>query len=199
MSIVYFHSINNNMTVLKTNDILTHVFRNYPLQPFLYRVYINGGGPVPDANSDIMLNCTSIMVPGENMGVNFVKRHGIGRPTNIATGKSFTEVTLDFMEADGSPEKKYFSDWQKQMFNPVTQRIGFYKDYTKTILIDQYDRSGNITFQGKLIECFPSNITPVSRGYDMTNPSTVTVSFQIYNVEEMYFNKERGVNPFGFI
>jgi len=186
------------MPPLTTNDIVSHLNKNYPLKGYKYSVQIFGGGSQPDASEELMLNCSAVNVPGLNIGFSTFKKFGIGSVHNVPIGRSFTELNLTFYESDGEPERKYFVDWQDKIYDKNTLRFGYYKDIVKTLLITQYDKKNQATYSCKVIDCFPSNLSPLDKAYSAEGVMQMNVNIQFYQVEEIFFNKVEGYNPFSF-
>ena len=172
---------------LSVNEIVAHLSRSFPVKAYNYEVRIYGNGNIqPDAQPELMLNCSSVNVPGTNIGFSQIRKYGIGSAHNVPVGRSFTELNMTFYETDGEPERKYFADWQDKIFNKETLRFRFYKDIVKTISIIQYDKKKNKVYECKALECFPSNISPLDRGYANEGVAQFNVNFQFYTIEEIY-------------
>lgn len=173
------------MTNLSVNDMIAQINKNYLLKAYLYEVRIYGGGnPIEDAKPEVMINCSSVNVPGANIQYNQQKKYGVGLTTNVPMGRSFTELNLTFYETEREQERKYFTDWQARMFNKQTNRFGYYKDNVKTISILQMNKQGEVTYECKILEAFPSNISPLDKSYSHEGISQFNVTMQFYQIEE---------------
>ena len=184
------------MPTKNMDELIAHINRNYPLKAYLYEVRIFGGDPSTDASQDVMLNCSAINVPGTNLQFNPFKKYGIGEMHQMPIGRSFTELNLTFYESDGEPEREFFAEWQNRIFNKETKRFGFYKDFVKTLSIIQYDKKRNKTYECQVRECFPSNVSPLDKGYSNEGIPQFNVNLQFYQVDEIFFDKSKGFNPF---
>jgi hypothetical protein len=180
------------------SDLMAQIVKNYPAKPYLYEVRIYGGNnPSTDSTPELMLNCSAVNVPGTNISFTQFKKYGIGSLQNVPTGRSYTELNMTFYETEHEKERKYFSEWQDRIYNKTNKRFGFYSDYVKTISISQFNKSGDKTFECKIFEAFPSNISPLDKSY--ASGETVpqfNVNMQYFEIEEIYFNKKTGLNPF---
>lgn len=189
---------------ISVTELISHVNRNYPIQGFNYEVRIVGGGngnTFRDSTQDINLNCSSITIPGINMGFNTHRRDGIGHARAYATSKSFSEINMTFYESEGEPEREYFSGWIDKIYNPDSKRFSFYNNYIKDIEIIQYDTRGDKIYSCIIRDAFPSNISPMDRSYaSMNQVSQFNVNIQFHEIEETYYNKlsnagDRSGNP----
>lgn len=171
------------------DEIIAHLQRNMIAKPTLYEVYIfapNAGNQ--DAPLDVTLNCSAVAVPGVNMSYTQDKRTGIGVVQNFPNTKSFNEVSLSFYESEKQNERKYFVDWMNMIYDTNTKRFGFYRDYTRTIVIKQFDRSNNVVHEARLFDCFPANISPLDKSYSMTDTlPQFGVSISFNEMQEIFY------------
>lgn len=183
---------------MSINDIISQINRNYPAKAYNYEVRIFGGnGNIADATPEIMLNCSSINVPGINIGFVQDRRFSIGTVKNYAISKSFTELNLTFYETEYEMERKYFVDWINKIYDKPTKRFGYYQDYIKYMTIIQYDKKKNKTYECKVLECFPSNLSPLDKAYasgEMVPQFNVNIQF--HEVEEIFYDKKESTGFF---
>lgn len=188
------------MTTLSMNDIIAQIGKNYPLKAYLYQVRIYGGpSPVSDASPEIMINCSAVNVPGKNIQFQPLKKYGIGEMHQMPSGRSFTELNLTFYESEQEAERKYFSEWQDRIYNKETKRFGYYKDIVKTVSIIQYDKKRNKTYECKILEAYPSNVSPLDRGYTNEGMAQFNVNMQFHQIEEVFFDKKEGISLTSFL
>lgn len=173
------------MTILSIDQILSHLSRNYPAKANLYSVQIYGKNN-DSADPEIMVNCSTLNTPGKNLAFGQQKKYTIGPTFNFANNRSFTEINLSFYESEYEKEYQFFTEWQDKIFNKETNRFGFYDDYTKTMIMSQYNRQGELTYQCKILECWPSNISPLDRAYSNDGVSQFNVSLQFFNVVDIF-------------
>ena len=179
------------------NSIISHINRNFFLKPWNYEVRIFGGGSVPDASPEVMFNCSAINVPGVNLGFTQNKRHGIGPYRNYPNNKSFTELNMTMYESEYERERQYFVEWMDKIYDKKTKRFNFYKEYTKTVNIIQYDKKGNKTYECNVIEAFPSNTSPLDKAYSAGDiVPQFNVNIQFFEVNEIFFDKQNGFRLF---
>lgn len=170
------------------NDIISHINKNYFAKPNYYTVSILGGNIQKDAPVDVTFNCSNINIPGINLGFATDKRFGVGTFKNYPNGKAFTEITASFYESEFEAERKYFVEWMNKIFDPKTGKLEFYDQYTKTIIITQYNRKGQVVYEAKMLEAWPSNVSAMDRGYNLGDaPGLLNVAIQFFQLEEKFF------------
>ena len=194
-----FFYINITMSILSVNEMIAQINKHYPTKAHLYEVRIFGASEQPDAQQDLMINCSSVNVPGSNMQYVAKRKYTLGVFHNIPVNKSFTEINMSFYETEYERERQYFIDWQNKIFDPVTERFGFYNDYVKTINIIQYDKKGNRTYECELTDAYPSNISPLDRAYSQDGIAQFNINFQYHKVNEKFFDRVNGFNPFSIL
>ena len=187
------------MSILSISEMVAQINKNFFAKPYLYEVRIMGTDALTDADRDIMMNCSSVNVPGKNFQFVQDKRYGIGHVHNVPTGRSFTEVNMTFYESEYEREREYFSDWQNRIYDQQTKRFKFFRDYVKDVYIIQKDKKGNKTYECKLIDCYPSNLSPLDRSYSAEGITQFNVNLQFYEIEETFYDKKKGYNPFSFL
>lgn len=188
--------LNNIMTIHSINDIMSHIIRNFPAKGYLYEVRITGGGVHADAAEEITFNCSSISTPGANLQHTPVRKFGIGLPSHMPIGRSFTEMTLSFYESENEQEREYFVEWQNKIYDPETKRFGFYKDFVKTLAIIQFDKKLNKTYEVRCENVWPSNISPLDRSYESDGMKQFNVNMQFHDVEEIFYDNRNGKRIF---
>lgn len=189
------------MTNKSIDRIVSHINRNYPAKPYNYEVRILGGnqGVVPDAPADVMFNCSSVTLPGGNMSITQNRRYTLGQPNQLPTGKFFTEVTLGFYESEYEKEKRYFSEWMNKIYDKNSKTFEFYRNFVKNIQVIQYDRQGKITYECLMIDCFPSNISPLDKSYGATDQvAQFNVGLQFYDMQEKFYDN-RGLTGISWL
>lgn len=150
-----------------------------------YEVTIGGPGTVPDAPIEVMFNCSNISVPGINLGEYYDVRHGIGLGVHYPNAKSFTELNMTFYETEYAAERTYFAKWINTIYNPDSKRFGFFKDYTKTVTITQFNRQGVRCHQTQMLQAWVSNISQLDRGYAIDGVGQFNVNFMFSDLIEL--------------
>jgi len=106
----------------------------------------------------ICLRCESVTLPGRN--VSTMTDSNIYGPTReVVEGVTYaSDVTLTFQSSSGLDERKYFEQWQENMFNPDTWNLGYYNDYVGSVEIYLLDKQDKKRYGLKLWEAFPKTI-----------------------------------------
>lgn len=116
----------------------------------------------PQRLRKISLRCESITLPGRNMATS-TDSNIYGPTREVVEGVTYAEeVTLTFQSSSGLEERKYFEQWQENMFNPDTWNISYYNDYVAEIEIYLLDKQDQRRYGLKLWEAFPKTIGPTS-------------------------------------
>ena len=155
------------------NDVLS-IYRSNEgyAQPNRYEVLIlppmsRGGGNLDNVFKgkekesnvrNISLRCESVNLPGRNMST--VTDSNIYGPTReVVEGVTYAEdITLTFQSSSGLDERRYFQQWQENMFNPDTWNLGYYNDYVGSLEIYLLDKQEQRRYGLKLWEAFPKTI-----------------------------------------
>ena len=110
----------------------------------------------------ISLRCESVTLPGRNVSTS-TDSNIYGPTREVVEGITYAEdVTLTFQSSSGLDERKYFEQWQENMFNPDTWNISYYEDYVSEIEIYLLDKQNQRRYGLKLWEAFPKTIGPTS-------------------------------------
>ena len=106
----------------------------------------------------ISLRCEAVNLPGRN--VSTMTDSNIYGPTReMVEGVTYAEdVTLTFQSSSDLDERRYFEQWQENMFNPNTWNLGYYNDYIGVVEIYILDKQDQRQYGLKLHEAFPKSI-----------------------------------------
>lgn len=127
-----------------------------------------------DEGISIMCNVASM----PNRGITTVENRHYNTPFKLPYATLYNEITFTFVNTRGLKEREYFDKWQNLVIEPSTGLIGFYKEFTGTIIIDHLDKQGDPDYSIEIIEAYPIDITDVSLGYSMSNDLlTTNISF----------------------
>ena len=177
------------MTNFDVNTIISHINKNWFLKQQYYQVKIFGSGDgkslVSDSTPDIMLNCSAVTIPGINLGTNPDKRHGIGLTTNLPNAKSLTAVSMTFYQSEYDNERNYFINWLDSIYNKESKRFNFYKEYIKNIIVEQYNRKGELISSTEMQQCYPIFIGTLDKGYGLDGIAQFNISFTVLELKEI--------------
>ncbi len=170
------------------DQILAHLHKFKISKPTLYEVHIFGKNGGMDAPDYVSKNCCQVAVPGVNISYTQDKRHGVGVIQNFPTQKLFQEINMSFYESENQYERKFFSEWVNEIINPFTKRLGFFKEYSKTIVIRQFDRENFTVHEVIMYDCFPTNISPQEKAYGMNDSLPMfSVGISFNEMEEKFY------------
>jgi hypothetical protein len=106
----------------------------------------------------ISLRCEAVNLPGRNVAT-MTDSNVYGPTREVVEGVTYAEdVTLTFQSSSGLDERKYFEQWQENMFNPDTWNLGYYNDYVGAVEIYLLDKQDKKRYGLKLWEAFPKTI-----------------------------------------
>ena len=120
-------------------------------------------------------------IGGVNPGVDavgqkykFADRSYAGMP-----GQTFIDVGVNFSlnlnEANQAYTYKTLREWYKRIYNPETGEMGLKKDYTGTMIIVQYDRTGRIFRKLTLKDVFLTGEFSMSDSLDYSSPDPIPI------------------------
>ena len=86
-----------------------------------------------DIDRHLSLMCETAALPTRGLATGERKIHGA--PFKIPYSSTYTEVAMSFFLTDRLDEKSFFDEWQAKIVDPVTNNMGFYKDYVTQVVI----------------------------------------------------------------
>jgi hypothetical protein len=172
------------------NAVIANINTYYFAKPNLYTVLIGGGGTVPDMSQAVGLNCAAVSIPGININTHTEHRRGIGQTITYPNQRSFTELVLTFYESDYEQERAFFSNWIDKIVDPNSGQLGFFQSYSKTVVISQYNRKQELTYQCMLGNAYPTNLGQMDRGYSHDNQvAQFNVGLTFYQMQEVFYQQ----------
>ena len=110
----------------------------------------------------ISLRCEAVNLPGRNVATT-TDSNIYGPTREVVEGVTYADdVTLTFQSSAGLDERKYFEEWQENMFDPDTWNLGYYNDYVGAVEIYLLDKQDKKRYGLKLWEAFPKTISPTA-------------------------------------
>lgn len=124
-------------------------------------------------------------IPGRSIQTITTKPYGGGLTHKIGYDVTYPEVTMSFICGADLAEKALFTAWQsliigKHNTNQPYQRnmkIGYYKDYIGTVVINQYTETGELGHQVTLMEAYPTIVNSMPLSWASEEVHRVTVQF----------------------
>ena len=144
------------------------------------RFAVSVHGPGGLADREINMLCEAATFPGQNIRTTGDSLRA-GPAREVGQGVTYGPITLRFLCRPGQTEKKYFENWQVQMFNKLTWQVNYYKDYVGEIKLDQLDRFDRSRYSVTIYEAYPKIITEQDFSYQSDN------AYQTLSVEFTYF------------
>jgi hypothetical protein len=135
-------------------------------------------------NSDLTLRAENVSLPGRS--VSTTDFFDVGPPRKMGYSAVYLESAISFILSDDYNEKEYFDKWTDVIVGPHrTKRspggdrynAGYYDDYKGTVEIWNYDENSRVTYKTKLIEAWPSIISPVQLDWGSSDFAKLNVTF----------------------
>lgn len=147
----------------------------------------------PNDEREILMRIEATDLPGRDIAM-YESNNNV-MPYKLAKDVSNADINIQILSSERFQEKEYIERWQdlaigkyrngqinKNMFN-----LGYYKSYVGTVVIFQYNESGEKTYTCKLMDAFPKTIGTLQNSWD--NSTTllklpVTFSYRYYIIEK---------------
>lgn len=113
----------------------------------------------------ISLLVDSCNLPGNNIMTQEMRT--FGEITEMPYGITYPPVTFSMIVDNTGSVKNYFETWINTIYDPVTKKIGFYKDYTADVVVMLMDKNGNIIRKVTLFEAYPKTVNDISLGNEV--------------------------------
>lgn len=137
------------------------------------------------------LQCETAELPGVSLATTDVKIYG---PTyKIPFQKQFSDINLTFIATNDFYERKLFDRWIEAIMPNDTNNLRFPKGertrYMTDITIIQYDDSIKQIYAIKLIDAFPTTISPMALNWSDDSVHRLSVTFAYQRYETIYQGK----------
>lgn len=139
-------------------------------RPNLFHMTITGFDLAPGGdNPQLLIKAASL--PGVNIGVIEVPFRG--RVIKVAGDRTFDEWTFTVINNNNFEIRAKIEEWMHRKLNAHSANAGEpdQKNYYGTIEIEQLMKNGSTAPNGKykLVDCFPSAVSPIELSYDSTD------------------------------
>lgn len=149
---------------------------------------ISGGKPaniIPDPR-DISILCESVNLPGRQIStIDYqAERQSIKIPYGIIN----EDVTMSFILTNDYYMKKLFDDWMSGVFDVESYRVGFKKDFTTDVVIQQLNSKNVPVYSVRLEGAFPVTMNSIqldSNSENTIQKLNVTLSYENYVPEDI--------------
>lgn len=133
------------------------------------------GGSSQVARS-LSLMCEGSALPGSNISTQEIRI--VGQLRKQPYGVLHDDIQFTFLVSGDMLEKKVFDMWMNEVVNRKTAVVGFYKDYTSDISVDQLDTKGRVIYSITLEEAYPIIVTDMGLAAgESDNIHRINVSF----------------------
>ena len=105
----------------------------------------------------LTLLCESATLPSRALGTSdytATGKHSEKRVQSYADG----DVSFSFLVTNDFYIKRMVDDWQEIIVNSETNTLGYKKNYTCDVVIQQLNQENEVVYGAKLINAFPSSI-----------------------------------------
>ena len=109
-----------------------------------FRVFLPPVGGASARSLDLL--CKSVTLPGKQIMSTDYPLGATNR--KIANGHAFADVSMTFIGLNDFKARKYFDTWQAAALNPSSLELGYYKEYTKPVVIQQLEKNAKSPLLG---------------------------------------------------
>ena len=124
---------------------------------------------------DISMLCTSASIPGRQFSTDEVTMHK--QTVKMPYGFIDEDISMTFLLTNDMYMKKMFDNWTQSIINDDTYTLGYKKDYTTDVIIQQLNADNKVVYGAKLENAFPITIAPIEYSNDADGISKLTVTF----------------------
>jgi len=152
-----------------------------PLNRFVAKITLPEGlGKAPEILTYL---CDTAPMPGKTIATSELRHYGPTR--KLAREATYAEFQLGFILTNAQTARKTFLDWMDYIIDPVTANIRYqdeYKGQVTVLMFSQYNdtmSSDQAIMGAKYLEAFPTNVDPITLGWDQSNQvGKFSVNFQ---------------------
>ena len=130
--------------------------------------------------------CETAELPGQSVATTENRIYGPQR--KIAYGNIYTDMNFTLLCSTTLREKVFFDNWINKIVGvgdrqTSTYDVSYLADYKSDVIIKQYDEVGNPSYTVKLIDAFPTIVSPLSLNHGSQEVHKVNVSMTYYRWE----------------
>ena len=129
--------------------------------------------------------CREIAMPNREAVQKDIRHNG--PPRSIVYDYTSADITATFYTDKFMRERTFFEIWQKAAFSNTTHNFNYYDNYVAPVDIyalgsfASRDERDDITYAGRLFDCYPKTISEVTFNHDANDVQTFTVTFSFRN------------------
>lgn len=129
-----------------------------------------------NVKDSVSLKCHTMSIPRRGFSTFEVTQNNIR--FKVPYGISYEPVTFSFYADATLDSVKYFEVWQAAIMNYSDNTMNFFNEYTSDINLYIMDDEGRDVYGVKLIQAYPTNLSPIELAYsNVNNLLNVNVTF----------------------
>tara|TARA_B100000745_G_scaffold210712_1_gene139552 strand:+ start:5333 stop:5911 length:579 start_codon:yes stop_codon:yes gene_type:complete len=143
-----------------------------PINRFVARIMMPGGIG-SGAPAELSYLCDTAPIPGRTIATSELRHYGPTR--KLAREATYPEFQLGFILTNAMSARKTFLNWMDFIIDPESANIRYQDEYKGTVevlMFDQYSEvvsRDNAIAGAKYLEAFPTNVDPITLGWDQLN------------------------------
>jgi hypothetical protein len=119
--------------------------------------------------------CETSQLPGRSLATTERKTYGPIEKLPYVT--TYGDIDLTFIVDDDMSQKKFFDAWMEKVNPSFTHNFGFKDEYSSSIVINQYDVSGEISYSVELIDAYPISVNQLDLDWSSDGHHKLVVTF----------------------
>tara|TARA_B100000929_G_C15466737_1_gene406443 strand:- start:599 stop:1360 length:762 start_codon:yes stop_codon:yes gene_type:complete len=173
-------------------------------KPNLFEVDITRVGVKKENQAKFRMGCFQAQLPGTNIATTDPRDIAF---RSSAYQKIYSDVILGFYCSGDLKELNFFQDWMNDIVDPVTNHIGYYRNYISSVKIKQLGQKDfdankfetnpkeRIVATWTLHEAYPKTIDPVQLDYGTTDTVMVmNVSMTYQHVTHEWHKNPKAID-----
>lgn len=131
--------------------------------------------PYVSSAKNLKYRCESAQLPGRTFAT--IEQRTYGPIEKYPYLNTYNDIDLTFIIDDDMNQKVFFDAWMNYI-NPVYNNNMRYKsDYSTTIVVNQYDVSGELSYSVNLVDAFPVSINQMDLAWGDDGYHKLSVTF----------------------
>lgn len=144
------------------------------------------------------VRCEMAELPGQQLMTSDNKTYG---PTyKMPFQVMYNEMNLSFIVSSNMDERYFFDAWMG-LIKTDSDNYGYYNDFVVPLTITQFDTAGNGVYRVRLINAFPTAVTPLTLNWQDSDVHKLSVTFAYERFEpigmEPVIGKQDAQSGFG--
>jgi len=121
----------------------------------------------------VSLRCQSIDLPGRNMETS-PNENVYGPVYEVVRGLTLAgTMSATFLLDENLNIKRYFDNWQKEMYDVETYDIKYYVSYARDMTIKQLSGRNEVVFSCNVLEVYPKTIELIGLNHNSRSEASV--------------------------